>query len=266
MSRTGGGVSYDRAGPRGRPPIVFLHAGVADRRMWQPQWDDLTADRDAIRLDLTGFGESDHRPAGPIDHRADVLDTLDELAVEQAHLVGASYGAGVAVEVALTRPALVASLLLSAPGGCLLTERTPDLEAFLSAERSALAADDVAAAVEANLIAWVDGPGQPHRRVPPVVRAEVARMQRRVFDIDRAWGGEVDYTELDPPAVQRLAEIHVPTLVLTGELDLSTIQLAAAAVLAGVRAARRVSWPGVAHLPSLERPAEFTALVREHIG
>lgn len=36
--RTSGGIAYDRAGPRVDSPVVLLHAGIADRRMWEPQW------------------------------------------------------------------------------------------------------------------------------------------------------------------------------------------------------------------------------------
>ncbi len=166
-SQTPSGIAYDRAGPPGATPVVLLHAGVADRRMWDPQWEALTATRDAVRLDLRGFGESDRRPATALDPVADVLETLDHLGVTTCHLVGSSFGAGVAVEVALTRPALVRSLLLAPPGGSLLTERTPALAAFAAAENAAMARGDLDAAVEADVATWVVGPGRdPSRRRP----------------------------------------------------------------------------------------------------
>jgi len=65
-SRTRAGIAYDRAGPPGEVPVVFLHAGVADRRMWDPQWPALTAERDVLRLDLRGYGESVVRPRGAL--------------------------------------------------------------------------------------------------------------------------------------------------------------------------------------------------------
>lgn len=242
---------------------MLVHAGVADRRMWNPQWPALTAAADVVRLDLRGFGESDTRPDGPLDHVADVIDTLTDLAVTRCHLVGASYGAGVVTEVALARPDLVASLMLSAPGGVLLTVRTPDLADFFAAERAALTAGDLPAAVEANLRAWVDGPGQPGTRVRPELRAAVGRMQLRAFELAEDWG-EPDEVERQPPAVQRLGELAVPTLVLDGDLDIEAIRLAAADLSAGIPGARRQSWPGVAHLPSMEQPEAFLRLLLEH--
>jgi pimeloyl-ACP methyl ester carboxylesterase len=260
-SHTASGIAFDRVGPPGDLPVVLLHAGIADRRMWEPQWPRLTAERDVVRLDLRGFGDSSGRPDGVLSPVDDVVDTLDALDIARCHLVGASFGAGVAVEVALTRPDLVASLLLSAPGGALIAERTPDLRAFVDAERAALMAGDLDAAVEANLAWWVDGPHRDAGVVAPEVRELVRRMQRRAFELTEDWD-DVEEHELDPPALARLAEVAVPTLVLTGALDLDAIADAAHRVTEGIAGARRVDWPDVAHLPSMERPDDFLALLR----
>jgi len=264
-SSTAAGIAYDRAGPRGDLPVVLIHAGVADRRMWDPLWAALTAERDVVRLDLRGFGESVVRPHGALCPVDDVLETLAEVGIEHCHLVGASYGAGVTVEVALTRPGQVKSVLLSAPGGSLIAETTPDLRAFFDAERTALAKDDLDGAVEANLAWWVDGPQRGTGDVEPVVRDLVGRMQRRAFEVTAEWDDRGE-KELDPPALDRLGEIRVPTLVLVGALDLDAILDTARRVVDGIADARRVDWPDTAHLPSMERPDEFLALLRDWLA
>jgi pimeloyl-ACP methyl ester carboxylesterase len=264
-SRTLTGIAYDLAGPRGDVPVVLLHAGIADRRMWDPLWPALTAERDVVRLDHRGFGESDVRPRGPHDPVGDVLDTLAELDVQRCHLVGASFGAGVAVEVALTRPDLVASLLLAGPGGSLIAELTPDVRAFIDAERAALANDDLDAAVEANVAWWVDSPHRTAGDVDPAVRELVTRMQRRAFEVTAGWD-DVEEQELDPPALDRLSELRMPTLVLVGALDLQAIHETARRVVDGIAGARRVDWPEVAHLPSMERPDDFLVLLRDWLA
>ena len=230
--------------------------------MWEPLWSSLTAHHDVLRLDLRGFGDSVLEPAGPLSPVDDVLHTLDELGIADCHLVGASFGAGVTVEVALTRPAQVRSLLLSAPGGSLIAELTPDLAQFIEAEKAAIGKSDVPAAVEANLTWWVDGPHRTMHEVDPTMRALVGSMQRRVFDIDAEWG-DVEHRELDPPALDRLAEIEAPTLILLGALDLQAIHDTAHRLADTIAHARLVIWPDVAHLPSLERPADFLALTAE---
>jgi 3-oxoadipate enol-lactonase len=263
-SFTSNGIAYDREGPRGEPTIVLIHAGVADRRMWDPIWPELTGERDVVRLDLRGFGDSASRPTGPVSHPRDVLDTLSELGVDRFHLVGASFGAGVAVEVALTRPSAVVSLLLAAPAGALLAEMTPSLRAFSEAESAALERGDLDAAVEANLSWWVEGTHRSADQVDPSVRDRVRRMQRRAFEVTADWD-DVEEQELDPPALDRLGEIEVPVLVLVGGLDLDTVHDAASRVVAGIAGARRVDWPDAGHLPSLEDPAAFASLLREWI-
>jgi len=263
-SFTSNGIAYDRGGPRGELPIVLIHAGVADRGMWDPIWPELTGDRDVVRLDLRGFGDSAARPAGAVSHPADVLDMLSEMGVDRCHVVGASLGAGVAVEVALARPSAVASLLLAAPGGSLLTEMTPDLRAFLDAERTALERGDLDAAVDANLAWWVEGTRRSADQVDPSVRERVRRMQRRAFEVTADWD-DVEEQELDPPALDRLSEIEVPVLVLVGGLDLDTVHNAVGRVVAGISGARRVNWADAGHLPSLENPAAFTGLLQEWV-
>jgi len=261
-SYTASGIAYDRAGPTGDLPVVLVHAGVADRRMWEPQWSALTEEYDAVRLDLRGFGESADRPAGALSPVDDLLDTLRELGIERCRLVGASFGAGVAVEVALTRPELAESLLLVAPGGALIAELTPELGAFFAAERAALADDNLEAAVEANLAAWVDGPRREPGSVDPAVRELVGVMQRRAFELTADWD-DLDDDELEPPALDRLDEIRVPTQILVGAFDLDAIQDTARSVATGIPGTRLVEWPDTAHMPSLERPDDFLVLMRD---
>lgn len=263
-------LAHDRAGPRGGEPLLLLHAGVADRRMWDPVWAGLTAAHDVVRVDLRGYGESSVRPTGPLDPVADVVAVLRDLGVNRCHVVGASYGAGVAVELALTAPDLVASLVLSAPGGSLIAEATDQLRTFFGAERSALAAGDLDAAVEANLVTWVDGPSRGPLEVDAAVRGAVRVMQRRAFEVTADWD-DLDEAELDPPALERLTEVRVPTTVLVGGLDVDAIGDAGRRVVHGtpgaaaVPGARLVEWADVAHLPSMERPDDFVALVGQHL-
>jgi pimeloyl-ACP methyl ester carboxylesterase len=259
-AHTAGGIAYDRAGPRGERPVVLIHAGVADRRMWNSLWLMLTAQRDAVRFDLRGFGESVQPPVDELSPVDDLLGLMAELDIDACHLVGASFGAGVAVELALTNPERVASLLLTAPGGSLIAQVTPDLEEFIAAENAALDRGDIDSAADANVDWWVDGPHRDGGAVDAGVRDAVRRMQRRAFELTAGWD-DVEEAELDPPALDRLPSLRVPTLVLTGELDLDAIHDAAQRLIENVPTARREHWSDVAHLPSMECPDDFYALL-----
>jgi len=239
-------------------PVVLIHAAVCDRRMW----DGLPAPagRRVVRMDLRGFGDSTSRPNGPFSHHLDVAGLIDELGIQAAHLVGVSMGAGIAAEVAMARPELARSLLLVAPGGPLRAgPPSPQLEAFWEAEEAALESGDIGAAVEANLRTWMDGPSRLPSDVDPELRARVSAMQRRAFEVTAGWA-DVEERLLDPRASGRLADIVTPTLVLVGDGDLADVRDTARTIAEGVARARLVEWPAVAHLPPMERPAEFALL------
>ena len=99
--------------------------------------------------------------------------------------------------------------------------------------------------------------------MPAAVRDAARTMQRRAFELTLDWLDEVweAEEELDPRPPDRLDEIAVPTLVISGELDIDAIRLAADHLLTAGSDARAVVWPDVAHVPSMERPDDFAAQV-----
>jgi pimeloyl-ACP methyl ester carboxylesterase len=263
VGRTNGGLAYEIAGSG--DPIVLVHAGVADRRMWDSQWPAIAAVARVIRYDARGFGES-LPPSGPWSHHSDLLELMDELGIAQARLIGASMGAGIAAEAALARPRAVSALLLAAPGGALLGDGAESLRPIWHEEVGALDRGDLDGAVEINLRAWVDGPSRSPEDVDPEVRAFVGRMQRDAFELPEWDESVAPESELSPPASARLAEIACPTLVLVGERDQPATLQAAERLGAEVPRVRVEVWPDVAHLPSLERPADFERLILQFIA
>jgi pimeloyl-ACP methyl ester carboxylesterase len=263
IGRTQGGLAYEVAG-RG-DPIVLVHAGIADRRMWDPQWAAFAAVGRVIRYDARGYGES-LPPSGPWSHHADLLALLEELGIGRADVVGTSMGAGIAVEAALARPRAVGSLLLVAPGGALLGDGADSLRSVWHEEVEALDRGDLDAAVEVNLRAWVDGPSRSPDRVDPEVRSFVGRMQRDAFELPE-WDPEsAPEHELTPPAAERLGEIACRTHVLVGELDQPATIQAASHIADDVVGSRLEVWPDVAHVPTLERPVEFERLALDFLA
>jgi 3-oxoadipate enol-lactonase len=260
--RTTTGIAFDDDGSG--DPIVLLHAGVADRRMWAPQAQLLAATHRVIRPDARGFGES-LPPSGPWSHHTDVLALLDELLIPSCHVVGASMGAGVAVEAALARPDAVASMVLAAPGGALRGDPPPELQPIWAAEVDALDRGDLDSAVEVNLRAWVDGPVRAPDVVDAEVRSAVGRMQREAFELPE-WDMETaPEHELSPPASTRLGELRCPILVIVGEADHPSVIATAERIAAEARDARLAVWPASAHMLTLERPTAFAAAVLEFL-
>jgi pimeloyl-ACP methyl ester carboxylesterase len=241
---------------------VLLHAGVADARMWEPNRERLGKGRTLVTLDLRGFGRSPWG-TGSFSHVGDVLAVLDGIELLRVALAGASFGGSVALDLALAHPGRVSALVLAAPalGGW---DWSPDQRAFGAEEDRLLDAGDVEAAVELNVRRWVDA-GRPPGEVDPGMRALVADMQRHAFELAlAAFSSEPEpgpEQELEPPAAGRLDEIRCPALVVLGALDVPDMLAIGAHLGAGLAHVRVETLPGVAHLPSLEAPAAFDALV-----
>jgi len=235
------------------PPVVLLHAGVADSRMWDPQLPGLTAaGYRVVRCDLPGFGATP--PPGRVFSPAgQVAALLDELTVGRASIVGASFGGAVAQQLAADRPdlahclTLVCSAFPGEPGDT-------QAETFDTRETELLEAGDLDAAAELNATMWLG----PAADAP--TRAAVISMQRHAFDVQRAAGGlQADIDDVDP------ARLSVPTLVISGAHDFTRLRTAAAHRAAAMPHARHVELDWAGHLPSMERPATFTPLLLDFL-
>lgn len=241
------------------PTVVFIHAGVADSRMWDDLFGRLVPHFRCIRYDLRGFGRSSF-PPGPFSHVDDLEALLDAVGVDSATLIGASFGGGLAIDFSLAHPHRVSRLVLvaAALGG---HEWSEEVRRFGSEEDVALDAGDVDAAVELNLKMWVDGPRRQPTAVSVRTRADIGEMQRNAFEKQIAAYEQTDVPtardHLQPPAATRLAEIQVPTLVIVGDEDVSDFLEIADRVSREIAQGRKVVIPGAAHMLSLEKPDEF---------
>jgi pimeloyl-ACP methyl ester carboxylesterase len=70
---------------------------------------------------------------------------------------------------------------------------------------------------------------------------------------------------LTPPAIDRLREISVPTLVIVGDKDVNSILEISDLLANGIQGAQKVVMPNTAHLPNMEKPAEFNQIVLEFL-
>jgi 3-oxoadipate enol-lactonase len=230
--------------------VVLVHAGVADARMWDRQWVEWADRHRLTRLDLRGFGRSDP-PAGTFSHPSDVLAALDAVGVERAALVGASFGGRVALDLAASRPERVTGLVL-VDAGLPDHEWSPEVEAFGAAEDDALDAGDLDRATEVNVDFWLPDAPEP-------VRAAIREQQRGAFALQV--GSDAEELLLTNDLTLRLETLEVPTLVLVGESDHVDFHEIADRLAATLPRARREAIPDAGHLPSLEQPAAFDALV-----
>lgn len=248
-------LSYETAGAG--DPVLLIHAGIADSRMWDSQMAALSARYQVTRFDLRGTGQSPPGD-GAFSYHGDVLALLNAIGVERPHIVGASFGGRVAIDFVLEQPDRARSLTLigSALSGvafdsAVMQEHGPPID-------EAEEAGDVERAIELEMALWVDGPSRHPRRAPDHVRDLVLEMQRGIYAAD--WGG-VDLERLDPPAAERLGELALPILTIVGDHDIPDMHAIADRIAANVPDARKVIIEDAAHLPSMEHPDEVNRLL-----
>ncbi len=253
----GARIHYEREGEG--MPIILLHAGVADSRMWEPQAKAFAKHFDVIRPDMRGFGSSSLPPErwSPV---GDVLGLVDHLHLKPAHVVGCSMGGGIAIDFALLHGERLSKLVLVAPGvgGAEFGPKYPELFAEMEAADKA---GDHKAMVEADARLWLDGPRRPRGYVKGRVRELFFEMDGN-FDSD--WE-KAPMEEIDPPAAERLHEITAPTLVVVGDEDAPPIFDAVELLMEKVPHARKAVIHDAAHLPNLEHPDEFNRIVLEFL-
>ncbi len=232
--------------------MVLVHAGICDSGMWDPQWRSLAGSHRLLRLDMRGFGRSP-LPPDPYSNARDVLDVMDAAGIERAALVGASLGGRVVLEAAVAAPERVSALVL-AGSGLPAHEWSQDVRDFWAVEDAAIERGDLVAAAEANVDCWV-------APADAAVRARVHAMQLRALELQVPVGEDDPEEPLVADLNARLGEIAVPALVVVGELDHADIHAIAARLMEALPHATHTRIPAAAHLPSLERPVAFDAVV-----
>lgn len=242
-------------------PVVLLHAGVADRRMWHGQISALAPTFCAAAFDRRGFGRTDHADEA-YSHVADLLAVLDAVAPGRpAILVGCSQGGRIAIDTTLAFPGRVRALVLVAPaisGAPDSDETTPAIQSLVDALDQAEAANDLDRINELEAHAWLDGPEAAAGRVTGATRALFLDMNGTSLRAQQRG------TPIEPPAAyDRVGAIGVPVLVIWGDRDFPDVIGNCRHLAATIPGARALVIPGTAHLPNLEQPDAFNRAVLE---
>jgi 3-oxoadipate enol-lactonase len=253
-------------GDPSHPPLVLLHAGIADLRAWDDAAPLLAAGGyRVVRYDQRGNGLTTTQDV-EFSNRADVLSVLDHIGARRAVLVGNSRGGQIAIDTAIEFPERIAAVVGVAAGlGGFEGELTPKEEALFARMEALEEADppDPVAIADIDLRMWVDGPGEPDDRVSTRIREAVRAMDEPLYQPGRIGGRPI---RLVPPAADRLADLHCPVLAVAGELDVSEVAQTARHLAANAPDARAVIWPDVAHMIGMEAPERLAALILDFLG
>ncbi|MEU8033957.1 alpha/beta hydrolase [Streptomyces sp. NPDC049099] len=248
-----GSLAYREAGSGS--PLVFLHAGFLDHRMWEEQVRSFAPHHRVIAYDARGHGGSANAtgPFRPVDDLAALLRGLD---AAPAVLVGVSMGGATAVDCALEHPELVRAVVVSGVGTSEPVFEDPWALDVFAAQQQALVAGDVAGWVDA-FQRFTAGPHRDLADVAPEVVRRIAEMAHGT--LAKHTPEEPDHRVPVTATWERVAGITVPVYAINGALDAPDHLAAATRLTRLVPGARAVTVPGVGHYPSMEDPARFDA-------
>lgn len=245
----GSKLYYEECGS-GPQTVVLVHDGVVNSAVWDLVWPEFCRHFHTIRYDRRGYGRS---PAAT-DWYSEIDDLralLHDLKVPRVALVGSSHGGQLSIDFTLAYPDVVQQLVLV---GAVVTGM-PYTQHFLDrgkdADEMAAKGDVKDAAVaysnDRYLIATGDSVGR--QRLRALLLAYPQDMTHRDFPLP------------PKPALPRLGQIRVPTLLLVGDADIPDVHAHAGAIEAGIPGSRRIVVTGVGHIMYVERPDEFSRLV-----
>ena len=234
--------------------VVLLHDGVVNSAVWDDVWPEFCRHFHTIRYDRRGYGRS---PAATTwySETDDLAALLRHLKVARAALVGSSHGGELSINFTLAHPEIVQQLVLVGA----VVSGMPYSRHFLDRGKHTselLARGDVKGAIAE----W--------SKDKYLIAPDHQAARKRLFDLLSANPQDMthpDFPLRGQPALPRLHEIRVPTLLLTGDADVPDVHAQAGAIETGIPGARRVVVEGVGHIMYLEKPAEFSRLVIDFV-
>jgi 3-oxoadipate enol-lactonase len=258
ISQSGTWVDVDRGRvycetSGGGPPVILVHAGIGDRRIWDPVIPRLASSYQVTRYDIRGFGNS---PApdiafSPVDDLAAVADSVSAGPVA---IIGMSTGAGMTIDLALARPGRAGALVLASPAvSGWPPPEDPVFDAVAAAAREGRADE----AVDLELGYWAPLGTTGHGG---------AQLSRLAHDNAATMLLDDDLVIEPPPAVGRLAEIGVPALVVVGDRDVDHVKRIAGHLHSELPRCRLAIIENADHILTLRQPEAFTDAVMNFLA
>ena len=194
-------------------PVVLIHGVGMRQDIWAPQIADLSAHFQVITYDMLGHGGSRVPPENVqlTDYADQLAQLLDHLNAPAASVIGHSMGALVALEFALRYPDRATRVV--ALNAAFM--RTPEQRAGVVARADALERTGVSATIDSTIERWFGNP------VPAELQAHAALVTEFMQNVDPV-GYARSYrlfATSDAAHADRLQELRMPVLIMTGEFD-----------------------------------------------
>ena len=249
-------IAYVAAGTG--PPLVLLHGGWCDGRVWRAQLEDLSDEFTVVAWDAPAHGRSDDPPEGfTLADCADCLaGFLAELDLGAPFVLGHSFGGGLALQLGARHPT-VPRCLVVAGGYAGWAGSLPPAEVDARLAFALRLAEDLPGPVSPASVPGLLSPNTPAERVKELAAIMSDVRPTGSVVMARAFAA----ADLRPV----LGEIVAPTLLLYGDADERAPLPVAEAILRLVPSSTLVVGPGFGHEWYLESPSTFDAEVRRFL-
>ncbi len=247
-------------------PLVLIHGGYMDNRMWDDQFVAFAEHYKVVRYDVRGFGKTE-LPHQAYTDRQDLYNLLTFLGIEKTYLLGLSLGGEIAQGFTLEHPEMVDALILvGAPIGGYPHELM-FTEAQLQEQMRRWAVFGKAIQ-DRDRVAMVDAVMNDATLVPsPQYPAARQRVYEQLSEYSFVWVLDpVSQQQLEPPAYERLSEISVPTLIITGAEDERQLHRSADKQEQDIKGSKRATISETHHMPNMEKPEEFNRIVLDFLA
>lgn len=244
-------------------PVVLVHAGYLDCRMWDGQYEYLSTKYQTVRYDVRGFGKSSN-PKGPYSDAADLRSLLDHLGIEKTVLIGVSNGGRISLDFAVEHPDRVRALVLMDFGISGYKSSGQDEDALWdsfqeSEERYLNLIKETkfreAAAIDVDI--WTPA-------VSPTMREKLLDIATENVQKSTQYKPDLQVSP-EPPAFDRIEVLKMPILMILGERDVPGQIVAVKRMHELLPASEFVIMEGADHIPSLSRPDEFRKVLHDFL-
>jgi len=243
-----------------RHSLVLVHGFSCNTKVWDDQFEAFAKRFKVVRYDMRGFGKSALPTVGKeYSHTKDLKALLNQLGIDCAYIIGSSMGGRIALDFTIEYPEVTKALILvdSSVGGYQGWSKT-SLKSEESFEKKVKEKG-----LKATMEDWLAKTPSSRRLAGEKPACTLVSRLKQMYSDYSGWHiiNADPCRQLDPPAIGRLQEIKVPTLIIVGETDSRDFHRIATILKKNIRDSKRMTIKGAGHLPSMSAPREFNEAV-----
>lgn len=260
MAEVNGTRLYYEVAGEGFPLVFISGGGLLDNRAWDNQFETFAKSFQVIRYDIRGIGKS-ARPLKPFSHSHDLYALLKFLQVKRAHIIGVSFGGGIALDFALEHPEMVDHLILAATGTSSDAKGEANLQS-LAALAALVKKEGLARAIELilNTPSFISKGNSAALEKIRQIYLDNHDVFESAFPLVRFWNPTA------PQVSQRLSEIRARALIMIAANDSPDYKAITERLALRIGRAKKVVIPGAAHVINLDKPEEFNQAVLKFLN